>query len=196
MTSNEATGLAILADVLSEYRDRISIDGSSKILCTSATVAKHVAEQVKDISTPYGPKFTVVSKDSQTSELGPNITSEPMDGLMAKMDYFSHAITDVSAEDGRSCMEIMKWAKYALQPKGIAVVIALKKQGDAGAEETDLRDRIVKQSKGRVQSLSDVLESAGFETGKIRSTERSVEVEGKRVEAELVLAMKWDQLTA
>lgn len=35
----------------------------------------------------------------------------------------------------------------------------------------------------------------GFERGKIRSFEKSSDAGGKKVDAEVVLAMKWDQLT-
>ena len=68
------------------------------------------------------------------------------------------------------------------------MVVALKQT----PEEGDFVQRMQGQSKGRVGSLGDVLDWAGFERGKIRSMERG---EGETA-AEVVLAMKWDQLTA
>lgn len=52
------------------------------------------------------------------------------------------------------------------------------------------------QSKGKITKFTDVLEFAGFERGRIKSMEMSAEVGGKNVDAEVVLAMKWDQLSA
>ncbi|KAK3676271.1 hypothetical protein LTR78_004022 [Recurvomyces mirabilis] len=190
---SQSPALTILLDILTEYKDRIAIDGSSRILVTDATVAQKLAEQHKDISTPYGPTFTVASaaggagEGTKTEDLGQNITVEAMDSLMPKMDYFTHAITDVSLADGKTVMEIMKWAKYALKPKGIAVVVALKR-----TEAGEFKERMLAQSKQRIADLGDIFEFAGFETGKVRRLERG----SGEAEAEVVLGMKWDQLTA
>ncbi|KAK5105649.1 hypothetical protein LTR62_002633 [Meristemomyces frigidus] len=188
-------GLEILLDVLTEYHARLSIDYSSHILVTSPALAKTLAERYSDISTPYGPKFTVatVGPDTassasagETEVLGQNVTTEPMEGLMGKMDFFTHAITDVSLASGGTVMEVMKWANYALRPKGIAVVIAMEavpemKGGRFG-------ERMKAESKGRVAGLVEIFEYAGFETGKVRRVERDG--------AQVVIGMKWDQLTA
>jgi len=192
MSTSTNPGLSILTTVLEEFKARLSIDGSSRILVTDATVAKHLVDMTKDISTPYGPKFTIATAEpgaaSNAEDLGPNVATESIQDLTPKMDHFTHAITDVSRASGKTCMEIMKWAKYALQPKGILVVVALKRT----EEEGDFVERMKGQSKGRVNSLGDVLEWAGFERGKIKSMDRG---QGE-TEAEAVLAMKWDQLTA
>jgi len=192
MSTSTNPGLSILTTLLEEFKARLSIDGSSRILVTDATVAKHLVDMTKDISTPYGPKFTIATAEpgaaSNAEDLGPNVATESIQDLTPKMDHFTHAITDVSRASGKTCMEIMKWAKYALQPKGILVVVALKRT----EEEGDFVERMKGQSKGRVNSLGDVLEWAGFERGKIKSMDRG---QGE-TEAEAVLAMKWDQLTA
>ena len=192
MSTSTNPGLSILTTLLEEFKARLSIDGSSRILVTDATVAKHLVDMTKDISTPYGPKFTIATAEpgaaSNAEDLGPNVAFESIQDLTPKMDHFTHAITDVSRASGKTCMEIMKWAKYALQPKGILVVVALKRT----EEEGDFVERMKGQSKGRVNSLGDVLEWAGFERGKIKSMDRG---QGE-TEAEAVLAMKWDQLTA
>ena len=87
-----------------------------------------------------------------------------------------------------------------MQPKAIAIVISLKlesgqAEGQDDAFTISMEDKIKYQSKGKVESLSDVLYHAGFERGKIRSFDKSVEVDGKKVEAEVVLVKKWDQLS-
>ncbi|KAK4898391.1 hypothetical protein LTR27_003987 [Elasticomyces elasticus] len=198
MATQTTPGLTILTNLLNEFSARLSIDGSSRILVTDATVARHLVEMTRSIATPYGPKFTIASAEPGVSsvnvdDLGPNVTTEQITNMDGKMDHFTHAVTDVSLASGRTCMEIMKWAKYALKPKGILVVVALKQPEEGGKE---LADRLRGESKGRVSGLGDVLEYAGFERGKIKVMERSAEVDGKGVEAEVVLAMKWDQLTA
>ncbi len=193
-SSPNSPGTKILLDVLTEFKDRVSIDGGSRILVTDATIAKVVSDMVADISTPYGPKFTIAtagpitSSGSSQESLGPLIAHESIADLQSKMDHFTHALTDVSYADGKTAMEIMKWAKYALQPKGICVVVALKE-----TEQGKFTERMQSQSKNRISNLSDILEWAGFERGKIRGMERSA---GNGKEAEVVLAMKWDQLTA
>ncbi|KAK5708129.1 hypothetical protein LTR97_000669 [Elasticomyces elasticus] len=197
MVAQTTPGLTILTNLLNEFSARLSIDGSSRILVTDATVARHLVEMTRSIATPYGPKFTIASAEpgvpQDVGDLGPNVMTEQITNMDGKMDHFTHAVTDVSLASGRTCMDIMKWAKYALKPKGILVVVALKQPEEGGKE---LADRLRGESKGRVSGLGDVLEYAGFERGKIKVMERNAEVYGKAVEAEVVLAMKWDQLTA
>jgi len=197
MSASTPPGLTILTNLLNEFSSRLSIDGSSRILVTDATVARHLVEMTKSIATPFGPKFTIAVAEPGASvdvdDLGPNVITEQITDMTGKMDTFTHAVTDVSRASGRTCMEIMKWAKYALQPKGILVVVALKQTEDGGKE---LGERLKGESKGRVAGLGDVLEFAGFERGKIKVMDRTANVDGKEAEAEVVLAMKWDQLTA
>ncbi|KAK0941027.1 hypothetical protein LTR29_007445 [Friedmanniomyces endolithicus] len=188
--------LPILTAVLEEFAARLNIDGSSRILITDPTLAHHLVEMTRPIATAYGPKFTIAVANGPTQtptatggeDLGPNVTTELITALESKMDHFTHALADVSLASGKTCMEIMKWARYALQPKGILVAVALLKT----AEGRELGERLRGESKGRVGGLGDVLDFAGFERGKVRVMERG-EGEGK---AEVVLAMKWDQLTA
>ncbi len=87
-----------------------------------------------------------------------------------------------------------------LTDAGVAIVTSLKTEtgkaeGEDGQYNVGLEEKMLYQSKGRVGKLTDVMEYAGFERGKIRSHQRSVEVDGKKTDAEVVLAMKWDQLT-
>ncbi|KAK0901143.1 hypothetical protein LTR57_020285 [Friedmanniomyces endolithicus] len=189
--------LPILTSVLEEFAARLNIDGSSRILVTDPTLARHLVEMTRPIATAYGPKFTIAVAAPQQNppatstaegDLGPNVTTELITELEGKMDHFTHALADVSLASGKTCMEIMKWARYALQPKGILVAVALLKTGDG----RELGQRLRGESKGRLGGLGDVLDFAGFERGKVRVMERG-EGEGR---AEVVLAMKWDQLTA
>ncbi|KAI6840450.1 hypothetical protein KC332_g1191 [Hortaea werneckii] len=148
---------------------------------------------------------------------GLNCSFEPLDALTAKMDHFTHAVFIVNGtEDPKFVMQGFKWMHYTLRPKGVAVVVALKVEsgksegsadggggdgGDGGGEQSGftvgLEDKILYQTKGKAKGLGDVLEFAGFERGKIRSWE--VETEGvfggRKREGNVVLAMKWDQLT-
>ena len=86
----------------------------------------------------------------------------------------------------------------AMQPKGVAIVIAVKqesKQVEGDDYTLSLEDKMTYQSKGKLQTLQDVLEFAGFEKGKIRSFQKSTKIDGKEYEAEVILARKWDQLS-
>ena len=115
------------------------------------------------------------------------------------MDHYSHAVFGLSAEDPKYVLEGLRHMIYAMQPKAISIVIQIKQESGEerdGQFTVDLVDKMKYQSKGKVNSLSDVLEYAGFERGKIRSFEKTSEVGGQKVEAEVVLAMKWDQLNA
>ncbi|KAI6898171.1 hypothetical protein KC348_g17532, partial [Hortaea werneckii] len=56
-----------------------------------------------------------------------NCSFEPLDALTAKMDHFTHAFFTVQGtEDPKFVLQGFKWMHYALRPKGVAVVVALK----------------------------------------------------------------------
>lgn len=221
----------ILGQILDEYGARISIDGGSTILTSDANVASAIASATKDVSTPYGPTITIVSRGEQggvdTSRVDSNnVNVQPVDQL--KMDFFSHAVFAVQSEDPKFVLQGLKHMLYALRPKGVAIVISLKQhsmqrtEAEGGGFTVALEDKIKFQSKGKIEKLTDVIEYAGFERGKIRSFERSADVDGTKVDAEVVLALyvyywlhsfplpqmkhvltvitntvrKWDQLTA
>jgi len=197
--SNQATSL-LIREILDEYGSRISIDGGSKVLVSSINIASALADATTDVRTPYGPTITIAVRDETPVDPSriPHTSVQLADGL--KMDHFTHAVFGIAAEDPKYVLQGLKHMLYALQPKGIAIVISLK-QETGQAEGSDsyvvgLEDKIKYQSRGKVERLTEVLEYAGFERGKIRSMDRSVELGGKPVEAEIVLAMKWDQLSA
>ena len=198
MANSEKATADILNQVLDEYGPRIKFDGASKILVSDASIAKTVHTAVQDISTPYGPKITVASRgEEQSSNLQDIADVKSLESL--EMDYYTHAIFGLAGEDPKFILEGFKWMIYALRPKGVAIVTSLKLQtgqeGQDGQFTVGLEEKMMYQSKGKVGKLSDVLEYAGFERGKIRSHERTSETGGEKVEAEVVLAMKWDQLT-
>ena len=187
MATQQNPTSAVLSQMIEEWGARVRIDAGSRILVSSPQLAKDIADLTKAVATPYGPTIVIAARDKAsaskaTDASAPNTTTEAIDDL--KMDHFTHAIADVSSEGGKACMTIMKHAHYALAPKGIFIVIALKRDG--------LLERISGESKGRVSTLSDVVDFAGFERGKIRGMEKTAD----GVEADVVLAMKWDQLTA
>ncbi|KAK4546640.1 hypothetical protein LTR36_001857 [Oleoguttula mirabilis] len=203
MTSPQFPTTDILRQVLTEWGGRVNIDAGSKLLVSDTKIAAAIGESTKDIRTPYGPTITVATRGSGTDDAsgipeGVQVSLEPLDSLSPKMDYFTHAIFGLNGEDPKFVLEGLKWMKYALQPKGIAIVISLKQRSGEAADgqlQVDLDDRIKYQSRGKVGSLKDVLEWAGFERGKIRSMEMTSQG-AEKVEAQVVLAMKWDQLTA
>lgn len=204
MTSSKSAITDILQQVLNEYGSRVNIDSASKILVSDADIAAQLAEATKDIRTPFGPSITVATRGSGNEDAskipaGAIVTMEPLESLTPKMDFFTHSVFGIDGEDPKYVLDGLKWMKYALRPKGVAIVISLKHEtGEADGEfKVDLEDKIKYQSKGKVNSLTDVIEVAGFERGKIRAMEMSTEAGGQgKVDAQVVLAMKWDQLTA
>lgn len=229
MAAQDSPTSDILRQVFAEYSSRLSIDGGSKLLVSDTPTALQIADLTRDIRTPYGPHITIATRGQEASpssgpgDGGPttspvvpedlNCTAEPLDSLTAKMDHFTHAVFVVNGtEDPKFVMQGFKWMHYALRPKGVAVVVALKVEsgkaegntedgGGGGGEEggftVGLEDKILYQTKGKAEGLGDVLEFAGFERGKIRSWEVGTEgpFGGRKREGNVVLAMKWDQLT-
>ncbi|KAH9827759.1 hypothetical protein Tdes44962_MAKER09622 [Teratosphaeria destructans] len=111
------------------------------------------------------------------------------------MDSFTHAVFRVdAADDPKAVLEGLKRVVYALRPKGVAIVVHARVESGrveegGGSLQVALEDRMRFQSRGRVEGLEDVMYHAGFERGKIR---RLRDEEG----VEVVVGMKWDQLTA
>ena len=192
--------LAILKQVLEEYGDRLKIHGGSKLLVSDGTIAKALYEVTENVRTPYGPTLAVASQeqpDQAQVEGIPNAEVLAADKLA--MDFYSHAVFGVSGEDPKYIFGGIKHTIYALQPKGYAIVISLKqetKQSADGEFQVSLDDKMKYQSKGRINNLEDCLYYAGFERGRVKTFEKKAEVDGKEVEAQVFLAMKWDQLTA
>lgn len=196
----------ILQQVLDEYGARLSIDAGSHVLVSDAAIAKSLFTATEAVRTPYGPIINVASRgaaDQSQVEGIKNASVETVENLMnKKQDHFTHAVFGVNSEDPKYILEGLKTMRHCLRPKGYAVVISLKtetKAAEDGGEATvSLEDKLKYQSKGKVTCLSDVLEYAEFERGRIRSVEMTsdVKVNGKAQEAEVILAAKWDQLSA
>lgn len=192
----------LLRQVLDEYGGRISIDGGSKVLVSDVDVANALFETTEPVRTPYGPTITIVQRGQpgeDSSRLPQNASLKPVDNL--EFDHYSHAVFGIVSEDPKFIFQGLKAMITAMQPKAIAVVISLKQEskqveGQEGQFSMALEDKMTYQSKGKIQKLTDVLEYAGFERGKIRSFDKSSEAGGKKIDAEIVLAMKWDQLSA
>ena len=194
----------VLQHIIDDFGDRLKLDAGSKVLVSDPNIAQALYERTEDVRTPFGPLLTIASREQQDaspsdSQLPKNTDQIAADDL--KMDHYTHAIFGVSSEDPKYVLEGLKHMIYAMQPKGYAVVIALKQttgqQGDDGNFVVDLVDKMKYQSKGRIEKFTDVLEFAGFERGRIKSLEPvRVSVGDREVEAEVVLAMKWDQLSA
>ena len=192
---------ALLKQILEEFGGRLSIDGGSKVLVSDLNIATALYETTENVRTPYGPLLTIASREAgstDSSQLPANTDQVQADKL--NQDTYTHAVFGVSSEDPKYVLEGLKYMIHAMQPKGYAVVIALRQQtGAQGADGNfvvDLVDKMKYQSKGKITKFTDVLEFAGFERGRIKSMEMRADVGGEKVEAEVVLAMKWDQLTA
>ena len=190
---------AILKDVLDEYGSRLSVDGGSKVLVSDINIARALYEASERVRTPYGPTITIASRSqssADTSNLPPSTESILADDL--KMDTYTHAVYAVSNEDPKYVLQALKIMKYAMQPKGYAIIIGLRQQtgqSDSGDFVVDIVDKMKYQSKGKITEFKDILEYADFERGKIRSFERKTKVGDVEVTAEVVLAQVWDQLT-
>lgn len=201
MTDTEKSIADVFQQVWSDYAGRISIDGGSKVLVSDANVANAIYRATEPVRTPYGPEITVARRGVQGEEesrLPDKAKYKNVDSL--DFDHYSHAIFGLASEDPKFIMQGLKAMITAMRPKGVAVVISLKTEsGQAGADgqvSVSLEDKMQYQSKGKISKLTDVMEYAGFEKGKIRTFDKSTEVGGKKTEAEVVLAMKWDQLSA
>ncbi|KAF2207261.1 hypothetical protein CERZMDRAFT_107827 [Cercospora zeae-maydis SCOH1-5] len=210
-TSTSQQILAILHSVLSEFGSRLNIHGGSKVLVSDTSLAQALYELTEPVRTPFGPTLTVASQEqpdaSQVSHI-PNATVLAADKLA--MDHYTHAVFGVSGEDPKYIFGGIKHTIYALQPKGYAVIVALKQEtkkvGSAGSAadgegeggfQVSLDDKMKYQSKGRINNLEDALYYAGFERGRVKKLEdKKAVVDGVDVEAQVFLAMKWDQLTA
>lgn len=200
MANNEKAIGDVLDQVIREFGARIKIDGGSNVLVSDANVAHAIYKSTEAVRTPYGPKITVAKRGipgEESSRIEGVATYKAVEQL--DMDHFTHAIFGVASEDPKFIMQGMKAMIYSLQPKGVAVVISIKtesgQQGEDGQLTVSLEDKMKYQSKGKIEKLADVLEYAGFEKGKIRSYDKTTEAGGKKTDAEVVLAMKWDQLT-
>lgn len=195
----------IIADVFdqvwSEYSGRISIDGGSKVLVSDINVANAVYKATEPVRTPYGPEIIIAKRGipgEDESRIQGNAKFKAVDSL--EFDHYSHAVFGVASEDPKFIMQGLQAMITAMRPKGVAIVISLKAEsgqsGDDGQLTISLEDKMQYQSKGKINKLTDVMEYAGFEKGKIRTFDKSSEAGGKKTDAEVVLAMKWDRLSA
>lgn len=190
----------ILHQLMDEYGSRLSIDGGSDVLVSDAPLAQSLYEATEPVRTPFGPKITITARTTPEAPKDlPNTSVVAADNL--KMDHYTHAVFGIDAEDPKYILEGLKKMLYGMRPKGYAIIISLKhetKQGENGEGNTvSLEDKMKYQSKGKIDNLSDVLYYAGFERGRIKTFEKTAKLkDGKEQEAEVLLAMKWDQLTA
>ena len=189
----------VIQQVVEEYGVRLKFDHLSKILCSDANVARTIYEATKDVRSNFGPQIVIASRGGESessANVGDIATFKGLDDL--EMDFYSHAVWGLASEDPKTILQGFKYMIHALRPKGIALVTSLKQQSgeaDDGQYTVNLEEKMMYQSKGKIQKLSDVLEYAGFERGKIRSQEKTTEAGGERIDAEVVLAINWDQLT-
>jgi len=197
MSHAEAT-TKILHQLLDEFGDRLHIHGGSNILVSPPEIAQALHTTLSSIRTPFGPHMTVTSQgtpDPSSIASLPHTVVQAADAL--PMDHFTHAVFAIHAEDPKFILAGLKHMIHAMQPKAYAIVVSIRQESVRAEGTVSLEDKLRYQSKGKVERLGDVLEFAGFERGRIRSLERTAVLQdGREVRAEVLLAMKWDQLTA
>lgn len=199
MSATEKATADLIQQVIEEYGGRLKFNITSKILCSDATVARAMYEGSKEYRSSYGPQIVIASRGPESgssSNLDGIATSKALDDL--EMDYYTHAVWGLAGEDPKTILQGFKYMIHALAPKGIAIVTSQKVktgEGEDGQYSVGLEEKMLYQSKGKIGSISDVLEYAGFEKGKIRSQEKTTEAGGEKIDAEVVLAINWDQLT-
>ncbi|EME39491.1 hypothetical protein DOTSEDRAFT_75231 [Dothistroma septosporum NZE10] len=201
MSSTEAA-TDILRQVLEEFGSVLNIHGESEILVSDATIAKSIYDTTESVRTPFGPRIIVASQgqaDPAQVEGIPNASVVSVNDKAFKMDFYTHAIFGIQSDDPKYVFGGLKHMRYGLRPKGYAVVISIKqdsvKQED-GTFTVSLEDKMKYQSRGKVNTLTDVVEFAEFERGRIKSFDKTANVGGEDVKAEVILAKKWDQLSA
>ena len=201
MAETEKIFTDVFNQIWSEYSGRISIDGGSKVLVSDVTMANVIYKATEAVRTPYGPSITIVKRGvagEDESRIEGSAKFKNVESL--EFDHYSHAFFGLASEDPKFIMQGLKAMITAMRPKGVAVVISLKAEsgqsGEDGQLTVSLEDKLKYQSKGKIEALTDVMEYAGFEKGKIRTFDKSSEASGKKTDAEVVLAMKWDQLSA
>jgi hypothetical protein len=189
----------LINQVIEEYGGKLKFDHTSKILCSDANVARAMYEGSKDYRSSFGPQIVIASRGGESessSDLDGIATLKALDDL--EMDHYTHAVWGLAGEDPKTILHGFKYMIHALRPKGIAIVTSLKQktgEGEGGQYSVGLEEKMMYQSKGKINNLGDVLEYAGFEKGKIRSQEKTTEAGGEKQDAEVVLAINWDQLT-
>lgn len=191
MTDTAKETADVLTQVLQEYGPKIRIQYNSKILVSDANVAKAVYAATETTRNSFGPEIEIATYGEATEDVSSmeKVSTKPLESL--EMDVYTHSIFGLAGEDPKFILKGLRWMIHALQPKGIAIVTSLREEskaaeGDDGQATVGLEDKMMYQSKGKIQKLSDVLEYAGFERGKVRSHSRTTEVGGKKKEAEVV----------
>jgi hypothetical protein len=159
----------LINQVVEEYGGRLKFDHTSKILCSDANVARAMYEGSKDYRSSFGPQIVIASRGPESGS-GANLdgiaTLKALDDL--EMDFYTHAVWGLAGEDPKTILTGFKYMIHALRPKGIAIVTSLKQksgEGEDGQFSVGLEEKMMYQSKGKINNLSDVLEYAGFERG-------------------------------
>jgi hypothetical protein len=161
----------ILKQVLEEYSARLRIAHNANILVSDANVANTLYEETKSIRNSYGPKIIIASRGENDPDVSgmEGVSVKPLESL--EMDTYTHSVFGLSGEDPKTILKGLQWMIHALQPKGIAIVTSLKieagKAEGEGEYNVGLEEKMLYQSKGKIGKLTDVLEYAGFEKGRL-----------------------------
>ncbi|WPH03106.1 Hypothetical protein R9X50_00598100 [Acrodontium crateriforme] len=193
-----SVGTDILRDILNEFETRISLTGASKVLTTNLKFASEVSRPFHESGTSYIPAITVAT-NTDTPDKEPahgKINLQPLNTIQEK--FYSHVLAHVNSDDHTQVRRDFRFLHWALQPKGIAVVICPKKDSTVEIVNASIARKL--QQNGNEQDatvingneaekaltkdgiLKDLLERAAFEPGRIRVLERRHLTQGDEVE--------------
>ncbi|PPJ59957.1 hypothetical protein CBER1_09888 [Cercospora berteroae] len=217
---------AFYQSIWQEHFPKLNLNGSSKISVSDIEMAETLLSWLKDsshdlpksISIPSSPSNIASSPTSPTREQCPPKTLDLTLATIANIkllddsetipdDSLTHAFAHINIYHHTHTLPLLKQIFYSLIPKGIAVITITKHNPLASILSSILstssrRNSTSSFDEGYIsseQDIRDMAEKAGFEMGKIRISEKRIEVKGKeelgrlRGEMERILDMAMGQ---
>ncbi|GIZ44724.1 hypothetical protein CKM354_000791500 [Cercospora kikuchii] len=197
---------AFYQSIWQEHFPKLNLNGSSKISVSDIEMAETLLSWLKDsshdlpksISIPSSPTNIASSPTSPTQQPFPSKTLDPTLAKIANItlldetqfipdDSLTHAFAHINIYHHTLTLPLLKQIFYSLIPKGIAVITITKHNPLASILSSILstssrRNSTSSFDEGYIsteQDIRDMAEKAGFEVGKIRISERRIEVKGK-----------------
>ncbi|KAM3416275.1 hypothetical protein BST61_g7881 [Cercospora zeina] len=197
---------AFYQSIWQEHFPKLNLNGSSNISISDIEMAETLLSWLKDshhdlpkgISIPSTPSNIASSPTSPTQ---PQLPLKTLDPTLAKIaniklldeteaipdDSLTHAFAHIDVHHHSLTLPLLKQIFYSLIPKGIAVISITKHNPLASILSSILSTSSRRNSTSSLddvpiateQDIRDLAEKAGFEVGKIRISERRIEVRGK-----------------
>ncbi|KAF2214077.1 hypothetical protein CERZMDRAFT_90411 [Cercospora zeae-maydis SCOH1-5] len=217
---------AFYQSIWQEHFSKLNLNGSSNISVSDIEMAETLLSWLKDsshdlpksISIPSMPSNFTSSPTSPTQTPFPPRTLDPTLAKVANIklldgtesipdDSLTHAFAHINIYHHTLTLPLLKQIFYSLLPKGIAVISITKHNPLASILSSILSTSSRRNSTSSLddapisteQEIRDLAEKAGFEIGKIRISERRIEVRGQeelarlRGEMERILDMAMGQ---